>query len=218
MARGRFITFEGGEGAGKSTQVQRLAQALRDAGIACIETREPGGSPFAEVIRGVILDPATPAHVPLAEALLFSAARADHLAATIEPALAAGQWVLCDRFTDSTRAYQGAAGGLDMDTINALEMVVVGDTQPDLTLVLDLAVDAGFGRVEERANQSGTGGGVDPYEGRDKDFHERLRQGFLRIAAAEPGRCQVIDAAASQEAVAADVWQIVVQRFAEVNG
>ena len=141
MATGKFITFEGGEGAGKSTQVGLLAVRLRAAGIDVVMTREPGGSPFGERLRDLVLDPATPEHSALSEALLFFAARADHLETTIRPALAEGRWVICDRFSDSTRAYQGSAGAVAPEIIDALDQLVVAETQPDLTVI---SLRAGF--------------------------------------------------------------------------
>jgi dTMP kinase len=185
---GRFITFEGGEGSGKSTQARLLAAHLRSRGIAVVETREPGGSPFAEALRGFILDPATPAHAPLSEALLFTAARADHLDTTIRPALARGDWVICDRFTDSTRVYQGAAGGLADATLATLESLVVGATRPDLTVLLDLDAKTGLARARVRA------GGAAP-------------DGY------EPGRIVVVDAARPPDLIADDVRDLVATRF-----
>ncbi len=213
----RFITIEGGEGTGKSTQAARLATRLQARGMSAKITREPGGTPFAERVRQVILDPATPPHTALAEALLFSAARADHLEGLIRPALAAGQWVICDRFADSTRAYQGAAGAVPMAVLTAIEGVVVAGTRPDLTLILDLPVADAFARVGNRRNadiqtaQSRTD--PDPYERRAAAFHEKLRQGYLDIAADEPDRCVVIDAAASEDEVARAVWNAVSARL-----
>jgi len=212
MARGKFITFEGGEGAGKSTQAQLLAERLKARDIQVVLTREPGGSAFAEQVRELILGLNTADHGPLAEALLFSAARADHLERTIRPALEAGQWVICDRFADSTRVYQGVAGGLPKAIIEALERIVVDDTVPDLTIVLDLPATDGLARARGRGNnnsRANAGGPSDNYEDRPLSFHERLRDGFLMIATAEPERCVVVDALQSQEEVAAQVWNTV---------
>ena len=209
-AGGRFITLEGGEGAGKSTQAARLVEALAARGIRAIATREPGGSPRAEEIRAVILSGSASRLGPLAEALLFSAARADHLAATIRPALARGDWVVCDRFADSTRAYQGAAGGLDAGVINALERIVVGDTTPDLTIVLDIPAAAGLRRAAARR---GAGEAADRFEGETIAFHEALRRGFLEIAARAPERCAVLDASADAETVARHVLAVVEGRL-----
>lgn len=210
MTAARFITFEGGEGTGKSTQIRLLAEALSAQGIACVETREPGGSPFAETIRDLILEPTTPGHGPLSEALLFSAARADHLEKTIRPALAAGNWVLCDRFADSTRAYQGAAGGLASNVLLQLEEMVIQTTRPDLTVILDLDVSKAFERVAARRLQKSAGTDPDDaYESRHRDFHEALRQGFLRIAHDEPERCVVVNAEPEQQAIAQNIWSLV---------
>lgn len=212
---GRFITFEGGEGAGKSTQAAALVQRLKAIKVAARLTREPGGSSFAERVRQFILDPAIPPHQPLCEALMFSAARADHLATLIRPSLENGHWVVCDRFADSTRAYQGAAGGLSADTLSILENIVVAETIPDLTVILDLPVELAFARVvaRGRASAEGATAPTDPYESRDGDFHERLRQGFLKIAAAAPERCVVIDASADQEVISRAVWHAVKKRL-----
>jgi dTMP kinase len=209
MARGKFITLEGGEGSGKSTQARLLAERLRQRGIDIVLTREPGGSPFAEQARALIMSKDTAPHGPLAEALLFYAARADHLEKTIRPALVAGQWIISDRFSDSTRVYQGAAGGLDDSTIELLERVVVAeDDVPDLTLVVDLAPDVGLSRANAR-------GGVasDNYEARTLAFHVRLREGFLELAKRFPQRCVTIDGSRSVEDVADDVWAAVEARL-----
>lgn len=207
--RGRFITLEGGEGAGKSTQARRLVAALSACGVAAIATREPGGSPRAEEIRAVLLSGAAERLSPVAETLLFAAARADHLDKTIRPALARGAWVVCDRFADSTRAYQGAMGGVPDDTLSAVERIAVGDTRPDLTLVLDLPAETGLARAAARRGQ----GEVDRFEQESLGFHQALRQAFLRIAAAEPARCAVVDACGSEDAVAAAIWAEVARRL-----
>ena len=204
MARGRFITFEGGEGAGKSTQARLLADYLTGSGVAVVVTREPGGSPFAEAIRNVVLDPAMPPHSQLAEALLFNAARADHLERTIRPALDHGRWVICDRFIDSTRVYQGVVGGLDAEALDALDRIVVQPTLPDLTILIDLDPVVGLARVEQR--RMGTARvPVDRYEARPVDFHEQLRAAFLTIARAEPMRCVVVSGFQSVDALAREV-------------
>jgi dTMP kinase len=208
---GRFITFEGGEGAGKSTQARLLAEHLRLSGLNVLETREPGGSPFAECVRRLILAPDTPAHAPLSEALLFTAARADHLEATIRPALLAGSWVICDRFTDSTRVYQGAAGGLRPDVLDALETLVVGETRPDLTFLLDLDPVIGLERAQRRGERSGSA--ADGYEARGLAYHERLRQGFADLARASPERIVTIDAMAAPGDVARRVREAVARRL-----
>ena len=210
MAAGRFITFEGGEGSGKSTQARRLAARLTDCGIEVVLTREPGGSPFAEALRALILDPETPPHSALSEALLFYAARADHLEKTIRPALNDGCWVICDRFSDSTRVYQSAAGGLPGEVFDALEEMVVKPTSPDLTLILDLPAELGLGRAHgRRLVAPDEGPGPDAYEKRDLAYHWKLREAFAAIARAEPDRCVLLDAAADEAAVAEAVWTAV---------
>jgi dTMP kinase len=205
--RGKFITFEGGEGSGKSTQARLLADALRKTGTTVVETREPGGSPFAERLRSFILDASLPPHVPLAEALLFYAARADHIAAVIGPAIDAGQWVICDRFSDSTRVYQGAAGALPSDSIEVLERLVVGGMSPDLTIVLDLPAEAGLARARARSNAA------DGYESRGDDYHGRLRAGFVELARNNPGRVRLIDGSRDRDTIAADVRATVAERL-----
>ncbi|MBR9970574.1 dTMP kinase [Magnetospirillum sulfuroxidans] len=188
MAEGRFITFEGGEGAGKSTQVRLLAKALGDLGREVVLTREPGGADGAEAIRALLVNGAVDRWDAHTEALLHSAARRDHLVKTVWPALGRGAWVLCDRFADSTLAYQGYGHGLDHQLIATLAEVAMGAFRPDLTLILDLPVEEGLHRA------GGRGGGEDRYERMGVDFHQRLRHGFLTIAANEPQRCAVIDA------------------------
>ena len=208
MARGRFITFEGGEGAGKSTQARRLVERLRAKTGAVVHlTREPGGSPGAEALRDLLVRGAADRWSPLSETLILYAAREDHLERLIRPALARGEWVVSDRFADSTRAYQGAGGGADPALIAALEAAVVGPCAPDLTLMFDLPVEAGLARARAR------GDAETRFESKGLSFHHRLRDGFLAIAAAEPGRCAVIDAAASIEAVADAAWAAVCARL-----
>lgn len=208
--RGRLITFEGGEGAGKSTQSALLARALRDAGIAAERTREPGGSPGAEAIRAVLLSGAVKSLGPDVEAVLFAAARAEHLDRRIRPALAAGRWVVCDRFSDSTRVYQGLAGA-DLQFVDDLEAIAVGDTRPDLTLVLDVPADIGLGRAAARRN---AGEPADRFERDPASVHRDRRAAFLALAKREPRRCAVIDATAAPEVVAATVRETVAQRLA----
>ena len=207
MARGRFITFEGGEGTGKSTQAALLADHLRADGREVVQTREPGGSPGAEALRSLLVSGEGDRWSPLAETLLMYAARADHLDRVIRPALDRGAWVVCDRFADSTRAYQGAAGGASEELIETLDARVVGDDQPDLTLVFDLPVEAGLARA------AGRGGDEARFEGKGPEFHQRLRDAFSAIAAAHPDRCMLIDAAGAREAVAERVWAAVRDRL-----
>jgi len=212
--RGRLVTFEGGEGVGKSTQVERLARTLRAAGREVVATREPGGTERAEAIRAALLSGAAKPYGPFAEALLFSAARIDHLDRLIRPALERGAVVLCDRFSDSTRAYQGAAGGLDAGTIAALERVTLGGLSPDLTLILDLPPETGLARARARAaDTGGEGAEADRFEAEALAFHARLREAFLAIAAAEPARCAVIDAGLPPDAVEAAVREAVADRL-----
>jgi dTMP kinase len=210
MIRGRFITLEGGEGAGKSTQAGRLAAFLGEIGHEVVTTREPGGAPGAEQIRSLLVTGAADRWSPAAELLLLYAARDDHLRTTIRPALARGAWVVCDRFADSTRAYQGLVGGVDGGLIAALERAVIADTVPDLTLVFDLDAGAGLARAHGRR---GSAGGEDRFERKGPEFHARLRQAFLTIAGAEPQRCVVVDAARSVDEVAAHVRHIVEERL-----
>ena len=188
--RGRFITFEGGEGTGKSTHASILAERLRALGIRAVLTREPGGSPGAEIMRHVLLSGAARPLGANAEAMLFAAARDDHLTTLIRPALEQGKWVVCDRFADSTRIYQGVAGDVDPMAIRAMERIIVGDTKPDLTFILDVPAKEGMRRADKRRGD----GGADRFEGEALAFHERLRDGFLTLAANEPDRCVLIDA------------------------
>ncbi|WP_174300426.1 dTMP kinase [Caulobacter sp. S45] len=207
MVRGRFISFEGGEGAGKTTQIRRLSDRLSPLVGEVILTREPGGSPGAEALRDLLVCGDIDRWSPMSETLILYAAREDHLERLIRPALARGAWVLTDRFADSTRAYQGAGGGISAGFITALEQAVLGDGRPELTLILDLPVDEGLARAAAR------GGGEERFERKGRAFHERLRQGFLEIARSEPRRCVVIDAAASSEQVAEQVWVAVSGRL-----
>jgi dTMP kinase len=207
VSQGLFITFEGGEGGGKSTQARILVERLRDLGQEVLQTREPGGSPGAEALRGLLLEGEADRWSPLSETLLMYAARRDHLERTITPALRAGRVVVCDRFYDSTRAYQGAAGGVAPEVIAQLEDAVVGDNRPDLTLVFDLPVEEGLARA------AGRGVAEARFESKGRVFHERLRQAFLEIARSEPDRCVVIDASQPLEAVAEAVWSAVSRRL-----
>jgi dTMP kinase len=208
---GCFITFEGGEGAGKSTQIDRLRQRLEGHGHAVLVTREPGGSPRAEEIRRFILDGRAKHLGTWTEALLFAAARLDHLEHTIRPALEKGQHVLCDRFMDSTRAYQGALGDVDERAIGILERVTVDTTDPDLTFILDLPVEVGAERARRRRENRGEP--IDRFEAEDVSFHETLRQAFLRIAEASPHLCVVIDANRDEAAVSDAVWNALAQHL-----
>lgn len=208
--RGFFITLEGGDGAGKTTQIGFLRQNLWQAGIVAIATREPGGSAGAEVLRKVLLSGAVKPLGPAAEAILFAAARIDHIDNTIEPALAAGTWVICDRFADSTRAYQGGLGQIDPRFLRALERVTLGDTRPDLTLILDLPVEEGLARAARRRAPDDK---LDRFESEDLHFHETLRAAFLTIAASDSARCVVIDATGSPADVAQAVWDAVSSRL-----
>ena len=208
--RGRFITLEGGEGAGKSAQARRLAERLRARGIETVLTREPGGTPHAERLRELILSGALRQLGPEAEAIAFSAARIDHLDALIAPALARGAWVISDRFADSTRAYQGAAGKLEPEFILRLERIAVGDRRPDLTLMLDIDPALGLGRAAARR---GTHEGADRFESEGLDFHRTLRGAFLAIALEEPQRCAVIDASADEAAVGEAIWAMTQARL-----
>jgi dTMP kinase len=207
VAPGRFVTLEGGEGAGKTTQAQRLAGALRATGVVVVETREPGGTPGAEDIRRLLTTGETGRWSPLAETLLHCAARADHLRRRIKPALGAGQWVISDRFADSTMAYQGYGHGLDRPFIAKLGAVVLDGLLPDLTLIFDLPVHQGLLRAAQRAGRE------DRYEKMNPAFHEALRRGYLAIAEAEPTRCVVIDSSGDEETTWRQVRSAVRQRL-----
>ena len=206
-ASGRFITLEGGEGAGKSTQIARLADWLRARGREVVATREPGGSPGAEMIRKLLVEGPAERWDGTTEALLHYAARRDHLRSTVWPALTRGAWVISDRFADSTRAYQGYGHGLDLGTLARLHDVAIGGFQPDLTLILDLPIDIGLTRAAARR------GTETRYESLPRDFHERVHEGFLEIAKSEPERCAVIDASKDIETVAAAIARVVAERL-----
>jgi len=209
-ARGRFITLEGGEGTGKSTLQGALRDRLAEQGVDVVLTREPGGTPRAEAVRNLVLTPpGGQAFSPLAEALLMNAARDDHLEFLIRPALAAGKWVICDRFADSTRVYQGVSGNLPAEVVLTLEHHVVGATRPDLTLILDAPVSLAF---ERRAARAGL---ADVFEQRGDGFHESVRQAFAEIARREPERCRLVDASRAAPEVAAAAWSHVSQLLAE---
>src|SRR3979490_2249927 len=200
--RGRFISFEGGEGSGKSTQIKMLAERLAAAKVRTIVTREPGGSPGAEIIRHIVLSGMGKLLGPDAETLLFATARDDHVRTVIQPALNQGTWVLCDRFSDSTRVYQGRLGQVAPEVLNAMERVTIGDLKPDLTIILDVPVEVGLQRAAARR-----GSGVpDRFEAEDIKFHQDLRDAYKQIAAEDPQRCELIDANADAETVAARVW------------
>jgi dTMP kinase len=208
---GRFITFEGGEGAGKSTQIDRLRTRLEKLSQPVLITREPGGSPKAERIREFLLHGGAKALGPMAEAMLFYAARLDHLDETIKPALAAGTHVLCDRFADSTRAYQGAVGKVDATIISALERVVLDGTEPDLTFILDVPTEVGLARARRRREAKGEG--ADRFEAEDASFHDALRRAYLDIAASTPQRCVVIEAGADADKVEDAIWTALRDRI-----
>ncbi|MBO6520577.1 MAG: dTMP kinase [Rhodospirillales bacterium] len=205
--QGKFITFEGGEGGGKSTQVKTLAAALQDAGHTVVVTREPGGAPAAEEIRDLLVSGAVERWSPMAEVLLNYAAREMHVRQTIRPALDRGDWVISDRFSDSTMAYQGYGGGVDPARIEAIHTAVLGEFKPDLTLILDLDVTDGLARAGKRLVEAGSA--EDRFERMERDFHHRLRDGFLEIAKSEPLRCRVIDASGDITAVAENVRRTV---------
>jgi dTMP kinase len=207
--RGRFVSFEGGEGSGKSTQIKRLSERLEALKLRAILTREPGGSPGAEIIRHLVLSGMGKLLGPDAETLLFAAARDDHVRTVIQPALNQGTWVLCDRFSDSTRAYQGRLGHVPAGLLNAMQRVTIGDLKPDLTIILDLPVEIGLKRAAaRRGNQA-----PDRFESEDLKFHQDLRDAYREIAAAEPERCVLVDADANPDTVAAQVWSALRDRF-----
>lgn len=206
---GRFITFEGGEGSGKSTQAGILANRLARAGRKVFATREPGGSPAAEEIREALLSGQVSQFGPFAEALMFGVARADHIEKAIGQALLEGKWVVCDRFLDSTRAYQGATAGVPRGIINALERLTVGGLLPDITFILDIPPEDGLARAAERRSDAAP----DRFESQELMLHERIRRAFLDVAEEEPERCVVIDASQPEAMVAEDVWEVVLQRL-----
>jgi dTMP kinase len=211
VSTGKFITLEGGEGGGKTTQAKLLADRLRRHGLDVIQTREPGGSPRAEAIRRVILSGRAEHLGPLAETVLFYAARESHLELTIRPALQRGAWVVCDRFSDSTHAYQGAGGGVSQQVLDAMDAAVVGETRPDLTVILDLPPEESLKRVTRRGAEDNVE--ADRFESMGMAFHRTLREEFLAIAEAEPGRCVVIDASAPVDVVSRAIWVAVRERL-----
>lgn len=213
MARGRFITLEGGEGAGKTTQAARLAAVLETRGIDVLLTREPGGTPGAEAVRGLLVEGAADRWVPLAETLLHMAARAEHVTRRVLPALEAGAWVICDRFVDSTIAYQGVVQGLGIEAVRGLHHAAFGPLLPDLTLVVDVDPEMGLGRARARSGDAGA-----RYERMGRDFHIRLRQAFLDLARAEPARLVVVDGSRDPDAVAADLLAAIDGRLGTGHG
>lgn len=215
-AKARFITFEGGEGVGKSTQAKRLIANLHHASIAAVRTREPGGTPRAEAIRSFILQGRPESWGAGAEAVLFAAARLDHVNQLVAPSLAEGKWVVSDRFHDSTRAYQGLTGGVDERLIGALETLALDGHKPDLTLVLDMDPAVAFERLREREPEKALVETGDRFEREELDWHQRLREAFLAIARDNSERCVVIPAAQTPDALEQEIWDTVTRRFPEV--
>jgi len=207
--RGRFITFEGGEGSGKSTHAATLAQRLKSSGLPVALTREPGGSTGAEIIRHILLSGLAKPLGAETEAILFAAARDDHVRNVILPAIRSGTWVICDRFIDSTRVYQGALGHVDQRLIRSLERVTVGPAVPDLTFILDVPAQVGLARAKSRRGQDA----ADRFEAESMEFHEKLRQAYRALAAEEPKRCVVIDGRAPREVVSERIWALVHERL-----
>ncbi|MGH6662586.1 MAG: dTMP kinase [Rhodospirillales bacterium] len=210
-AAGKFITLEGGEGAGKTTQIKLLGKALQAAGVAAVVTREPGGAPKAESIRALLVEGAVDRWQPMSEALLNYAARFEHVETTIKPALAQGRWVLSDRFADSTVAYQGYGHDLGAETVRRLHRLVLGDFQPDLTIILDVPVEQGLRRAAGRNDKASAR--EDRYERMDQAFHQRLRDGYLDIARRDPERCAVVDATKDKDAVHEWILTLVYNRL-----
>jgi dTMP kinase len=209
VGRGRFISFEGGEGSGKSTQIKILAERLAGVKLHTLVTREPGGSPGAEVIRHLVLSGMGKLLGPEAETLLFAAARDDHARTVIEPALKQGTWVLSDRFSDSTRVYQGTLGHVAPELLNAMQRVTIGDLKPDLTVILDVPVEIGLKRAAARRGNAA----ADRFESEDVSFHQQLRDAYRKIARDEPERCVLIDATDEPARVAASIWSALRDRF-----
>ncbi len=208
--KARFLTFEGGEGAGKSTQIRLLANWLEAQGVEVLLTREPGGSPGAELIRDLLLKGAVDRWLPISEALMLAAARADHIERTIKPALEAGKWVLCDRFYDSSVAYQGAGRGVGIEEVQHIQEIAFGDMRPDLTLILDLPVEIGLKRA--LAREGAKSDMEDRFERMERSFHETLRQAFLSIAEREPERCVVLDADQAIERLQENLRTIIMDK------
>jgi len=207
--RGYFITFEGGEGSGKSTHARLLGARLKAIGIESVITREPGGSPGAEIIRHILLSGLAKPLGADTEAILFAAARDDHMRTVIRPAIAAGKWVICDRFIDSTRVYQGAVGRVDPRLIRSLERITVGAAVPDLTFILDVPATVGLARAKNRRAE----GAADRFEGEDVKFHEALRNAYRALAKLEPKRCVLIDGRAPRDVVSGRIWRTVEERL-----
>lgn len=210
MEQGRFITFEGGEGSGKSTQAHLLQQKLEQNNVSAVLTREPGGSPGAEEIRHLLMRGESERWSALSETLLLYAARTDHLLRTIRPSLRRGYWVICDRFADSSHAYQGTASGVPQALLDTLDTAVIESTVPDLTVILDLPAEEGLSRAESRKDEPGL---EDRFERRRIDFHEKLRAGFLDVAKRNPERCIVVDGLQDAETIANQVWDAVQSRL-----
>lgn len=213
----RFITFEGGEGVGKSTQVKHLVTRLDRASVECVRTREPGGTPKAEAIRSFILRGHCEAWGAGAEAVLFAAARLDHVTQLIAPSLNAGSWVISDRFHDSTRAYQGLTGGVETKLIDAIEELALDGYAPELTIVMDMDPKVAFERVEQRATETGIPVSADRFEREDLKWHQELREAFLSIAKTNPARCHVVQADGDETEIAAQIWGIVQAQFSELK-
>ena len=215
-AQGKFISLEGGEGAGKTTQIKMLADTLKAAGFDPVITREPGGAPGAEMIRSLLVEGDIDRWQPMTEALLHFAARLEHVRETIAPALEEGQWVVSDRFSDSTIAYQGYGHDLGQETMARLHELVLGGFQTDLTLILDIPVEAGLARAGKREAgkiEAGESAGEDRYERMDLDFHQRLRDGFLGIARRNSERCLIVDADQAPDQIHTLIREIVQNRF-----
>jgi dTMP kinase len=217
VQQARFITFEGGEGVGKSTQVKRMQAMLERHSIEAVRTREPGGTPKAETIRAFILQGRSESWGPGAEAVLFAAARLDHVTELIAPNLEAGRWVISDRFADSTRAYQGLTGGVDTRLIDALEVLALDGHKPDLTILLDMDPTIAFERVLARETEASLVATGDRFEKEDLDWHQRLREAFLDIARNNVERCVVIPANQSEDALAEEIWDLMTRRFPELQ-
>lgn len=213
-AKGVFVTFEGGEGAGKSTQIRRLAKSLEQAGHDVLVTREPGGSAGAEAVRHVLLSGGAESFGVRMEAMLFAAARNDHVEQVIRPALAEGRVVLCDRFIDSSRVYQGITGNLDAAFVDSLEEIAIDGVRPDMTMILDLPAEVGLARARKRGEAEAASAGPDRFEKEEVDVHEKRRLAFREIAESAPQRCRVIDAQQSEDEVAAAIFEAVNQLLA----